>query len=420
GVERAIDRAAFLLAEMAGGTVLAGRVDVTDPSSLQSRRVTWRPGAATRLLGEPIGDDVAGSWLSRLGFTVEAPGAVGGATTWVVPSHRADVQAECDLVEEVARFHGYDRLTDRDWNASGLAAGRTPIDTLLTDIRAAWIGLGFTEMQNPVLSDQESHRRAGHSDEEFVDQGILVPEPQSVARNQRFGREEVRLFEVGATFRKDSRGPLAEESIQLIVIATGGDFGPDLTRIDPVMDELRFKGHVEAFLLRLRVDTPEWRCYDATGLIKGTSAIVESGNVRLCEIGTLDPGVGESFHIQRPVFLARIDVTNLLASRTGTVHFREASRFPASRRDLAFLIDESRPESSVRELIRTLAGSLLDEITLFDRFLGPPLPAGKVSLAYALRFQAEDRTLSDEDLKTLVVRIKDGLAGQLGAILRDG
>ncbi|MDZ4805668.1 MAG: phenylalanine--tRNA ligase subunit beta [Candidatus Eisenbacteria bacterium] len=437
GVEWAIDRAAFLLAGMAGGTVLAGRAEVTDPAVLTPRRVTWRQDAATRLLGEPIGDDEAGIWLSRLGFQADEPAVAGQPVSWVVPSHRPDVREECDMVEEVARFHGYERLTDRDWNAAGLAAERAPIDRLMTRIRETWVGLGFTEMLNPVLTDPESHRRAGVPIETIRQKGITVPESQSmaagllrlsllpgalasVARNQRFGRAEVRFFEVGPTYQKASSGPLADEPLELIIVATGGDFGPNLTRLDPVMDELRFKGHVEAFLLRLRVDTPQWRCYDATGLIKGTSAIVESGKTRVGEVGTLDSAISTGFDIQRPIFMARFDVGALLQSLTEIVRFREASRFPASRRDLAFLIDESVAEASVHALIRSLGGALVTEIVLFDRYVGTPLPAGKVSLAYALRFQAEDRTLSDEDLRAAVGRIASGLSEQLSAELRDG
>lgn len=437
GVEHALDRAAGLLAEIAGGTVLSGRAEVTDPAALKLRRVTWRAGAASRLLGESISDEEAGAWLLRLGFQIEGTSADGGPVTWIVPSHRSDIREECDLVEEVARCHGYDRLTDRNWNAAGLAAQQSPTDRLLARIRGAWVGLGFTEMKNPVLTDSESHRKVGLTDDEIGKQGIVVPESQStgpallrlsllpgamnsVARNRRQGREEVRFFEVGSLFRRAASGPLADEPIELIVIATGGNFGPDLTRLNPVMDELGFKGHVEAFLARLRVDTPQWHCYDATGLIKGTSAIVDSGKRRLGEVGTLDSAISSGFDIHRPVYMARFDVSALLETLTEVVRFRESSRFPASRRDLAFLLDESVAEASVRELIRSLGGALVSEVVLFDRFVGPPLPAGKVSLAYALRFQADDRTLSDDEIRAAAGNIARGLAERLGAELRDG
>lgn len=437
GVERAIDRAASLLAEVAGGTVLAGRAEVTDPAALAQRRVTWRAGAATRLLGEVIRDDEAFDWLARLGCQTEAPVVDGLPVSWIIPSHRLDIRDECDLVEEVARCRGYERLTDRNWNAAGLAAQRSPMDRLLVRIRQAWVGSGFSEMKNPVLTEPESHRKAGMTEEEIGRNGVVVPESQSsapmllrlsllpgamasVSRNRRHGHEEVRFFEVGSVFRKAAIGPLADEPMELIVVATEGNFGPDLTRQDPVMDELRFKGYVEAFLRRLRVDTSDWHCYDATGLVKGTSAVVDSGKRRLGEVGTIDSAICSGFDIHRPVFMARFDVAALLDSLTEAVRFREFSRFPASRRDLAFLVDESVAEASVRDLIRSLGGALVQEVTLFDRFVGPPLPEGKVSLAYALRFQAQDRTLSDDEIRAASGDIARGLAERLSAELRDG
>jgi phenylalanyl-tRNA synthetase beta chain len=436
GVERAIDRCAALLAEVGGGTVLAGRVEVSAPEALAPRDVAWRPGAATRLIGEEIPDDEAGRWLTRLGFRA-APATPDGIVNWTVPSHRRDVRLECDLVEEVARFFGYDRLTERAWNASGLAARRTPLDAWITRAREAWVGLGFSEMTSPVLSDPEWHRRGGVTDEEIERRGIRIHDPQSteqslmrlsllpaallaVARNQRHGRNDVRLFEIGATYRWAESGPLADEPLELLVVATGGDFGPDLTRLDPVMDELRFKGLVEAFLARLRIDTPQWRCYDATGLISGTSAIVESRKTRLGDVGTVSGEWTTAFGIDRPVYRAHFDVSALLAASRGVVRFAEVSRFPASRRDLAFLVDASVSEGAVREAIRELGGELLKEAVLFDRFTGPPLPEGKVSLAYALRFLADDRTLSEDEVRRAAGTIADGLARLLGAELRDG
>ncbi|HEX7879942.1 MAG TPA: hypothetical protein VF720_11065, partial [Candidatus Eisenbacteria bacterium] len=340
-------------------------------------------------------------------------------------------------VEEVARFHGYDTLSEREWNASGLAAKRAPLESWITRIREAWVALGFSEMKNPVLSDPEMHRKAGIAEDEMTARGVHIVDPQSteqslmrlsllpaalgaIARNQRHGRSEVRLFEIGATYRWAETGPLADEPLELLVVATGGDFGPDLTRLDPVMDELRFKGLVEAFLARLRIDTPEWRCYDATGLINGTSAIITSGNTRLGDVGTLSGDRTTAFGIDRPVYRAHFDVAALLASRREVVRFREVSRFPASRRDLAFLVDRTVDEGAVREAIRKLGGALLVEAVLFDRFEGKPLPEGKISLAYALRFRADDRTLSDEDVRRAAGEIAEGLAKSLGAELRDG
>jgi phenylalanyl-tRNA synthetase beta chain len=436
-VERAIDRAAALIAEVSGGTVAPGRIDVSRAGVLDPARVTYTSGAATRLLGETIGDAEAAEWLSRLGLEAEGPTTGVPAVTWRIPSHRRDLRIEADLVEEVARHHGYDNLTDRDYNLSGLAATRSRLDAGLERLREAWIGFGFQEALTPVLVDPEAARRAGVSADDIEAHGVAIPEPQSreesllrmsllpgllkvLLHNRNLGAQDIRLFEVGPVFRRAAEGPLADEPLELVAVARGGHFGPDLTRLDPAMDEFRFKGVVEAVLERLRVDTPEVRCYDVNGLDNVTSAIVLAQGVKVGELGRLHPDLEAACDTGGPVYLARFFVEPLLAAVPERPVYRPASRFPASRRDLAFLVDRSIPEAEVAGAIRRLGGDLVRSVVLFDRFVGPPLPEGKVSLAYSLTVQSNDRTLSDEDIRGIEKRIAEGLAAERGAELRDG
>lgn len=436
GVEKAIDRCARLLAEVSGGRVLGGRVDVTDPAQLAARTVTWRPGAARRLLGEEISDDEAATWLSRLGF--ESAGTDrAGVTTWKVPGHRSDVSLECDLVEEVARFHGYERMGERNYNAGGLSGVRSESDRGIDRVRQAWLSLGFVEILSRALSDPDDHRRSGISDDVIERDGIQIPGPQSqeesllrmslypgalhaVRQNLRYGRSDLRLFEVGAVFHRDPSGPLALEPMEVLAVVTAGSFGPDLTRLDPEMDLPRFRGLVEGFLSLLRVDTPEVRCYPESDFETRSSAVVMSCGQRLGAFGFIPRDVLAAWDINRPVLAARFDLSALLTAMPRLLRFREPSRFPASRRDLAFLVDAGVPEAEIAAEIRKRGGALVRQAVLFDRFEGPPLPAGRVSLAYALTCQADDRTLSDDEVRAVEKSIVQGLESRFGAELRDG
>lgn len=430
GVAPAADRCARLLAELAEGRVLAGRLEVLRPGFLESRRVRLRPGASARLLGEEIPEAEETAILAGLGFVAEGDGV------YRVPPWRLDVRQECDLVEEVARFHGYDRLGERNANPSGLCASRTALDRGLEAVRRTWIGLGFSEMLTRALSDPAELPRSGFGAAETASGLIEIPDPPSreesclrlsllpgalraVAHNLRHGSTELRLFEVDAVFRKDPAGPLAQEPLEVIAVATGGQFGPDLTRVDPVMDHARFRGLVETFLAAVRVDAPRLRCYDETGFEARTSTIIESRGRRIGVFGRLDPRIAGAWDIARAVYVARFTLSELLEAVRGEVEYREPSRFPASRRDMAFLVDGTIPEARVAEAIRELGGALLVDAVLFDRFTGKPLPEGKVSLAYALAWQAADRTLSDEDVRVAEGRVVEGLQERFGAQLRD-
>lgn len=434
GVADALDRGARLIAEVSGGRVLAGAVDVAAPGATAIRQVTYRAGAAERLLGEPIPDPVAMSLLARLGFTSTA--GTGGFTV-VIPGHRSDVREECDLVEEVARLYGYDRIGERSHNAGGLAALAAPTERALEAVRRGWQARGFSEMLTRALIDPADQEKSGvagpyveipdpPSREEASLRASLLPGAlRAISHNIRHGRPALRLFEAGTVFRPAAAGPLADEPIEILAVATAGQFGPDLTRLDPVMDYARFKGLVEAWLETLRVDTPETRCYDETDFEPRTSAIIEArdreGRSRLIgRLGQLAEERCRLWDIDRPVFVARFDFTALLECIPAVAVYREASRFPASTRDLAFLLEDRVAEADVVALIRATGGPLLKRATLFDRYTGKPLPEGHVSLGYALTWLAEDRTLADEEVRKLEARVVERLRDEFGAVLRDG
>jgi phenylalanyl-tRNA synthetase beta chain len=352
------------------------------------------------------------------------------------PPHRLDVARECDLIEEIIRFHGYDRLGERSYNAGGLSASEPPLDRMVREIRRAWVHLGFSEMLTRALADPKDFVRSGWTLSEVESMGVHIPEPQSeeesclrlslvpgalksVALNMHRGTQELRLFEVGPIFLRHPSETTAREPVEVIAVCSAGDFGPDLTRVDPRMDHARFRGLVEAFLVLLRVDTPRVRCYDENGFEEGTSLIIESQGKRVGIFGQIASKICESWDIPRPVLAARFSVSDLFDAAVREITYRESSRFPASKRDLAFLVDEDVAEATVEDLIRKLGGELLRGVALFDRFCGPPLPEGKISLGFTLTWQADDRTLSVDEVRSSESRVVSGLERELKAQLRD-
>lgn len=438
-VADALDRGARLIMECAGGTVRPGRAEVTAAGVLEPRQVVWRAGAAERLLGEPIGDDDALDRLRALGYTVAA--ASSDRWTLTVPSHRRDVRLECDLVEDVARLHGYDRIGERSYNAGALGARRPARELGIGRVRQALLGLGFSEMLTRALVDPADQERAGvptgaesplveipdpPSREEASLRAALLPGAlRVVSHNLRHGARALRLFEVGPVFRPRSSDGLADETHEVLLVATPGRFGPDLTRLDPEMDPARFKGLLEAFLDVLRVDTPRVGCYDETDFEPRTSGLLEArdgaGQFRsIGRFGRIRVDVAEAWGIDSGLLAAVFDLDGLLACVPAVLVYREPSRYPASTRDMAFLVGVEVPEARVADALRKSGGEWLRQLTLFDRYLGPPLPEGTVSLAYALTWQADDRTLSDDDVRAGEERIVAALRTEFGAVLRDG
>lgn len=432
-----LDRCARLIMECAGGAVRPGRVEVAAPGLLEPRQVDWRAGAATRILGEPIDDATALSLLASLGYTVSPA----GPDRWnlTVPSFRRDVRHECDLVEDVARLHGYDRIGERNYNAGGLASARSAQDEGLAAVRGAFLGFGFSEILTRVLVDPADQRKSGveadvalveipdppSREEASLRAGLLPGALRAVSLNLRHGMPALRLFEVGTVFRRAPDSPLATETQELLAVATMGDFGPDLTRADPIMDYPRFKGLLEAALQALRVDTPRVRCYDQSDFEPRTSGVFEAldrgGQVRtIGRFGQMRRDLTAAWDINRGLLAAVFDLASLLQCIPAIGLYREPSRFPASTRDLAFLVAARVAEAEVAAAIRDHGGEWLRGLVLFDRFLGSPLPEGHVSLGYSLTWQAADRTLSDDDVRIREERIAAMLKERFGAVLRDG
>jgi phenylalanyl-tRNA synthetase beta chain len=420
-VGTAADRATGLIAEWAGGTVLAGAVEVGHPGP--RHRVGIRPHRASKVLGYPVSKDEVLESLHRLG--IEASADEDSVET-VVPSYRWDLQLEEDLIEEVARVKGYDRVPE-SLPAVRQEGGMVDSYALRRRIRGTLVRAGLREAFGYSFASSTDLALMRHRD----DQGILVANPlavdqrflrtslipglvNAVAHNFAHGSHGVALFEVGRVFE---RGDPVEER-ERVALAVGGRSSSGFPGEAREMDFFDAKGAVETLMRALSVRT--WSLGDPPGepFHPARSALVMVGGERAGVIGELHPRVAERFDLPVRTAVAELDVAAVMPQADGGFSFREIPRLPAVHRDLAFVLDESVPAGSIQAAIAE--DDLVDSVELFDVYTGEPIPAGRKSLAFSVDFRAPERTLTDDEADSAVERIVLRLATEFGAELRAG
>ncbi len=421
GVEPAAARAAALISAWAGGQVLSGAADVgTVP---ERSTVSVRPDRASKLIGIGLTSSEVREALGRL----RLPASEDEDRVVVeVPGYRVDLELEVDLIEEVARITGYDRVPS---TLPGVrqAGGLSREQLLRRRIADLLSGVGLVETRSlsltpasdaEVLPGVRTIRVANPVSEEDASlRASLLPGLLRIAkRNVSMGRTSLRLFEPGRTFQAGDPDPLEEECVAVLLTGPASEGWPVEPRNQDALDA---KGVLEHLLAGLGID---WQAGEAPGRPwhPGRSFDVLVDGHSAGHAGELHPAVGESFDLPSPVSGLELRIEPLLAATDQVVPFHEVSRFPPIRRDVAFVVDQAVPAGSVEAALVQAAGELLERVLLFDVFEGPPVPDGKKSLAFALDIRAPDRTLTDREADEIVRAIAERLKADFGAELRSG
>ena len=418
GVDAAAARAARLIVEWAGGEVASGAFDVgaAPPRS----RIELRPSRATAVLGFPVTSSDAIEALARIGIPAEERN---GDVVVDAPGFRPDVQTEEDVIEEIVRVQGYDRLpsTVPTIRAVGgeqdsyrvrrrlrellVRSGLREASSLpfASEIDASWLGHAApTRVANPPSADAP-----------FLRTSLLPSLLDAAARNLRRGARSVSLFEVGHVFGLGD--PVDEREHLAFVLA--GQVGEGLHADDRPYDVLDAKGVVEALLDGVGVG---WRLEPGVDppLHPARSGTVFVGDRPVGIVGELHPSEGARRDLPGRVGVVELDVEAIGVPATRIPSYRDVPRLPPVRRDLAFVIGEDVPVRTVHELVSATGGELLDRAVLFDVFRGGSILEGFRSLAFALEFRAPDRTLTDEEVEPVVAAIVERVRSDLGGELR--
>jgi len=421
-------RAVRLMVELCGGKAARGIIDIF-PQRHRPSPVHLTAQRLRTVLGMDVPREEVERALSALGFRV---GWRRPATYVVTPPYwRTDVRIADDVAEEVARVVGYDRIPSVLRAPSLPPAEREPLRELRERLRDALAQAGMQEVITYPLSDRETLARALSPEEmeshpplrlanpmsrelEFLRTTLRAGLLRALARNQRSRPGLVALFEVGRVFL-----PRPDDLPREVEMAAGVVAGPrpdrwGLPRGEPA-DFFDAKGMLETALASLGIEAQFVPAEHAVFLPGSTAAVVVGGQ-QVGLLGQVHPEVARAFEVEGDAYLFELDLERLLPHVPGGRLYRPISRFPPVREDLAVVVDAEVPAGAVRSVIES--SPLVVRAELFDVYTGPPVPEGKKSLAFAVTYQALDRTPSDEEVARERRRIVAQLERELGASLR--
>ena len=416
----AMERATALLLDVVGGRP-GPLIEQTVKRHLpRNSPIPLRLDRIDRLIGVRLVPKETEKMLTRLGMKVKKSGQ-----RWIVkpPSYRFDISREVDLIEEVARLHGYDKIPSLRPRLEMVAGSIPESDVGESRLRAALIDRDYQEivtysfvdpkiqalvdpetspakLTNPISSDMAVMRTS-------LWPGLL----QTLLYNQNRQQPRVRLFEIGHTFR------VAGDKFSEQAMLAGASYGDALPEQWGVsrreVDFHDIKADVEALLTLAGIRTDvQFMPGQHPVLHPGQTAEIRIQGTRVGMMGVSHPEAQSRLGLDRPVVLFEIKL-NIL--RNGKIpNFHEFSRFPAIRRDLAILVNDSTPAQAVLDCVREAAGGLLVNLELFDEYGGKGIDSGRKSLALGLTLQDSSRTLNEDDVERVMAELTSALQSRLG------
>ncbi len=425
---KVMDRASRLILDICGGE--AGPVvEVKAEAFLpKSAEITLRRVKLDKLLGHHVPDADVMEIISRLGFQVAA---VDGGWQVTTATYRFDMAIEEDLIEEVARIYGYNNIPDTAPVAALNMSHHQESDISLRKVRSMLVARGFQEavtysfvdpklqnlvhpaqaamvLPNPISSEMSAMRLSLFT-------GLLT----SVGYNQARQQGRVRLFETGLRFTPDADAPMGVRQEPMLAAVIAGPQSDEHWAIDSkTVDFFDLKGDLEAIIGLTLADAEfSFKAGSHPALHPGQCAEITRNDQTIGYIGAVHPALEKPFGLNGKTIVFEVSLDALL--HASLPEAAPVSRFPANRRDIAVVVDESVPAGNILSTIKKVGGNQLVGLNLFDVYRGQGVVEGKKSLAIALTLQDNTRTLEEKEIAATVEVVVSALKDEFNASLRD-
>jgi phenylalanyl-tRNA synthetase beta chain len=430
GVITAQARAACLIKELAGGDICNGRIDIY-PKNRESIRVGLRVARVNQLLGADFSAKKIKEIISRLGLKVGEE--VNDETLQVeIPSFRSDLTREIDVIEEIARVDGFDKVATVFPVASVRPVRVAPKQSMFCKIREVLCHTGFCETVHFSFVDQGQAENYLSSFATEKDKVISLKNPLSsendtmrtslipgllktIQSNLSKGQKPLKLFEIGSVYFLDSKGKRVEKTVLTVAV-----LGPyELTPWKPRGKEYDFydlKGALDNLCSHFGLQATFPENSNRSYLLTEKSANCFAGGTKLGYMGELSQ---DKMEIVEKVFVFELDLQKFEESLPPRPRFQSIAKFPETYRDISIIVDRKVTSQKASDLILKTGHPLLKHVELYDHFEGKKIQPDKKSLTFALSFQSKDKTLSDDEVRPLFEAIVQTLKIELEASLRE-
>ncbi len=432
GVTRAMDRAAALILELAGGTAARGIIDVY-PKKFVPPKIQLRTSRVNKILGTRLSGRNIKARLEGLGMEVSEQRR--GVYQVVPPSYRVDIQREADLIEEVARMAGYQKIPVTTPSIRSSEAGEAREDLLRDQVREIMVGMGFTEVitYSFISPDAEVGLNTNRSDllvkilnpltrEQSVMRTSLVPGLlNTVKNNLARGEQGIKIFEWGKTFFK-TQGELPDERYSMAACISGLHRPKTWFEKERHVDFYDLKGTVEVLLESLGI--PSFR------VVKGIdhpfyqydiSARILSGTHPIGDMGKVSLDLLNAYEIEeKETYLLELDIAALLEVLPESRRFKQLPKYPAVYRDMSLVLSKEVESAKVIEVIRDVGGELVEWVDIFDLYEGGKLAPNEKALAFRVCYRSHEGTLEGEFVNRLHESIIKAIERRTGGRLREG
>jgi phenylalanyl-tRNA synthetase beta chain len=426
----ALDRVTYLIHELAGGKVCSGWID-RYPKEINGIDITLRPERTKKLLGTKMKKERMTELLESIDLTVEDEDKLLKVN---IPTSRQDLVREVDLIEEIARLVGYDRIEATEDTGSGVIAEIDHVGLRRNRVKTHLVSHGFREvyttsflspdeinlvfpdvdqsnlwpLENPISNDARVLRQS-------LLPGLLRVMKLNVTRNNH----DLKIFEMGTTFGLVSKGSnVPEESLLVSGLMTGRKSPVHWNNSSP--ERIGFfdmKGVLNSLLKGMGYPGAKYVKTERKSFHPGRNAVIEVDGKEIGFFGELHPSVVKILDLQDQPLLFELD-GNFFERIEKVNEYVEMSPFPSVKRDLSLLVPEKITHNELEEGIRVVGRDLLEEITLYDIYRGSQVPSGREALTFALVFRSAERTLKDEEVDSLMEKIFIRMEKEFNVTLR--